>query len=1385
MINNYFYKLYRLIESKLVADVTKVAHCLDISKRKSEVLKKKMYSANEILFPSDEVKDDNFDLQFLSSRIANVNDLIEKNIILENENSNLKAKLKSLKDSSKDMHTLYEHEKVYKDKFQYENADLTRRISNLTTKFNALEHENQNAKVLYEQEIAELKHQIDSTINTNSCSSSGTKTRRKDKVNEFFLEIRKVLHENGILTNKMKKQFQKYIPPELYVELSESECDKSNMKHVQQTPPSSPNTKANKATMCVTQSPTVTRSTCTSAFIKKIDVGINVPDDFIAVENILSEIVFDIPDALSPIMESDISEESISFADIGVQTCSDSQPEKPQKVEMKTIETMTNLCNIRKKIDYIKKQPRPSSSMESILQNLKKEPDDKLSSPANLINPQLSSLWMLLGRTIFSLIGSGQVFDNSHILTLNEEVQKIAKQIEDERFREYLNQIPAMPSTAMPSSIPNMYHSGVVETENVGRKRKCNEYSEKSQDDNIIRGHKKPNLDFNNTAEIDPIVLRSNVENCSKSDNSLNNVKSPDFLGFGDEDGSRMEDQEDNTSIVIVEPNVTRNTIISNEDTAMIPQDQLEMERRSIQEVNHTQPDNICQSNPCSSFNKIKLPKESDNASEKLLEQSIQLDDKEESGNSLSNKNVALDIESNIEICDVNKSNSSVENLIERTEKSDFNITSLVNKADLVNSSTKNISKNDNDHYNSKDQAINDEDIIIDLKDTSSSSSTDASFSDSGYMTFDPENNCVKKRKDNHHKIRTVKPEAKTSKSSTLPSQTELSLKRKNSVCDDENLSENKKQNSDLMKVIIGETTNSIKEKCVGDSLSIDRTDDYSLPKSYSNADITSPLNKCNFSNTNPNSSTKNVDTSSSLSESSDDALLMIDESFESDESVDFLPSEIDDILQEFKCPPNCIEPIGEIDFPFEEVRNNATNTYSSNDSPAEPDGYELVGHLLPKVIPLDRVDIIFSNSSKVKQNSIFYKLLSRYNNDLKNKVTINMMPPPRNPKENSMTERINYIYSNYLHNMSWCVETLKKICTELQNICKNLKLLVKTIVDIIAHLPTCSIENNRDFAPPLPIYHQKTITFIKYYNDEYLDELFISELESRMFSLKSGLSASHLVNLTYLYIGMIDCDIQHRFKLRKFIYKCLYYHYYKSMPMIYTVLSSYPYVIIPQSQDPNYNNADPLINTLITVLMNMNYYTPPNKTENPIFKKTDMKYFLTRRLRYRFGEHSIPQLVSDLIKQLSLNNLKNISYCLILISKQKGIEWSKINIIQMYLMPYLNQLIPNIQHTNDYDKRIVSCLYTISSILKTSEDAHDTIPYLNTFNKILASTDKQIIQEACIEAILRLARFSQFEVYHRISSWNPSYKISRRVMLMLNSFIYRKTKNYWDRDPR
>lgn len=303
--------------------------------------------------------------------------------------------------------------------------------------------------------------------------------------------------------------------------------------------------------------------------------------------------------------------------------------------------------------------------------------------------------------------------------------------------------------------------------------------------------------------------------------------------------------------------------------------------------------------------------------------------------------------------------------------------------------------------------------------------------------------------------------------------------------------------------------------------------------------------------------------------------------------------------------------------------------------------------------------------------------------------------------------------------------------------------------------------------------------------NKKFRPSLFLA-LDKEIFTLKIKLfNIDKFIHLTRFYVRLVGLDVRSAPKLYLFIYKCLYYYGFKAIPMITIILEMYP-AIMPNLRNVNsdkYNEMDPMALTLVNVLIEFFKINAKKKSN----KFTIFFKFLQRHYDYKFDQINTTDLLKIMVNKIQSNKCINVGFSLVLIAKRKGYDWSRINILNKFLFPLLNEYMlidKNNRELQSYcmqnDVKIALCINTISTILKTHTDAEEIIFLMQLFTNILHESDSKIVQEAVIESLLRLSRVGYEEVYKRICKWQPKFPISRKLELMMESFIHRKDRNFW-----
>lgn len=450
------------------------------------------------------------DLNVIANTLASADSLIRQIKAQQVENEGLKEKISSLRSSALQIKQLYEAEVGKNQGIANREEDYVRKVQELEGRVAAAENARVNAELQEKEKVAELERKAEHWMGKydglamdvvkNCClladngllpSDQQTKLRDwKGHVQSLVQDGKEVPEDVLSCLVKKRSSSKKKRKPEVdcrdqstmttgpsycsigvnVVEEKPSVANSSTGTEDLEPPeppkysitddifPDDPKPKeeplpkktfADKSTMY--SSSMVTRSTCTSAFIKRVDVGVNFPEVVPkSISEILRECVTELPALLSPILdEIPVRKDSAS-------TQTDPLPVQPlvEQKPLTTIGTNTNLRNIRRKIDYVRKadgmlvnnllsfiKKEENISPVGSLQNLpaavfqSETPSDLVGNAVGGVNPQLTHIWGLLGETMFRLLGTGRMFDSQCYSIINERIAMINNLIESESRR--------------------------------------------------------------------------------------------------------------------------------------------------------------------------------------------------------------------------------------------------------------------------------------------------------------------------------------------------------------------------------------------------------------------------------------------------------------------------------------------------------------------------------------------------------------------------------------------------------------------------------------------------------------------------------------------------------------------------------------------------------------------------------------------------------------------------------------------------------------------------------------------------------------------------------------------------------------------------------------
>ncbi|ETN62713.1 hypothetical protein AND_005585 [Anopheles darlingi] len=436
------------------------------------------------------------------------------------------------------------------------------------------------------------------------------------------------------------------------------------------------------------------------------------------------------------------------------------------------------------------------------------------------------------------------------------------------------------------------------------------------------------------------------------------------------------------------------------------------------------------------------------------------------------------------------------------------------------------------------------------------------------------------------------------------------------------------------------------------------------------------------------------------------------------------------------------------------------------------------------------------------------FRAIEEYSNESRHEI-IRRMAGELQPEAKSAKEAITAMIQRYMDSSEWTEDTVRETSKVVLERCQDATLIAQSVLDLI--VSRGDIITNMNFtppAPPLPGTQQKLVLLVRWIGRELrtLDRIILQDLNRRVFTFKSeSVPLAGLLALTYMYVALEDSRPVERRRIntaRLYIFKCLYYFGFKCIPLIHVVLRAFP-LTLPRMGSANFDNSDTLVNTIRTVLMNMKYgdETKTKGVTAAFYRKRDLFNLLNTHYGYQRGSPTYEELLVNLMDKLRANRLRNVSYSLILVAKRNGFEWARKHIIQNRLHPLLSEYMRQFEQscraggnaeraeaTNSssmavgLDERIVACIFAVSSILKTQPSDEDVTGMMQIFTTIVQLAHRHpMIQEAAIAGLMRFSRFGQVAIYERISMWYPTHQISDRLKLMLTTMVHRKNSTFWN----
>ncbi|XP_039439002.1 uncharacterized protein LOC120420119 [Culex pipiens pallens] len=1378
------------------------------------------------------------DLNVIANTLASADALIRQIKAQQEENGALKEKITSLRSSALQIKQLYEAELGKNRGTAEREQDYIRQLGELEERTRDAENARVNAELREKETVAELERKLDAS------------QERYDGLAGDALRNAVLLAESGLLPADQQPRLRELrhywqsqqqsgvaLPEDLVAILAKKKFSRKKRRSdaefrdqatmtcgptlistavnttAEPSPAAAPaKTFADKATMY--SSSTVTRSTCTSAFIRRVDVGVNYPEVVPkSIDDILRECVIEMPSLLSPILDDlpPVQKESI-----------ETQTDEPVEVvavttttTTTTVGTNTTLRNIRRRLDYVRK----TENLAGGLTIKKEETISPASSIQNLptavaaaaaaatpteVNPQLTQIWALLGETMFRLLGNGRMFDSQQqcFNTINERLAMVNSLIDPEAVRRGPSATQLMMSEALAAAAAQaaMLGDGARKVTPVVKRAASVPAGGKGGDDyeadvaeeasnepwEDVPSERSPEMpdEEEETPEQRPVMeVAENVIQQQEQEQVVNEFTETASEALQEIEDSVVEslppelEEEIVTSLPTIEQPV--NTSSSTDETKEIEKCSKEQSPAATSAVtSNEEPEKIAQ----------------ESASVEPEQEPVEI----QATSSIEPAQIRPDSPLAIETEEIPSARSPTpqEPALNQSLPAEFTLADLSDSDGAGKKHYLDVRLGDDgsDSATATDDEESTERMMIIVEGSparSMASSSCTSIGSNGTLispikvreTNDlvkdqfktPTSPAISKRK-----LRERTDSGSSAGSSRSSAGARNPKKRGRLSPETESLLEDdwdRKFSTIKDYFALPSSLNPIDSGVMWDDEDDeDMDEEFKMPLEPLSQTVVKEERKVAPVLEEPKPSTSTAPWNDFKVPLQIDVPPSNIATTDSPESPPLEDSPMSPDAEAFTAEDSPMSPLPEDD-----------GTPLSYDSPMSPPP-ESRGSMYTvdsRVIPVNNP--LASRLSQEYDNTPIGKTIARYSSGRRAEVLRNMAPEMA-PKEAGMVRRIVAMIQRHVA-AEWTVENVQRSCAEILALTDNTRLISVAVMDFgVAQQDLVLDVQCSPPAPVLPKTVQQLVLLVKTMNETLftLDKVLLHEIDRRVFTLKAGADKVMLetvTTLTYLYIGMSDSSRLYGCTARLFMYKCLYYFNFKGLPLIYLVLKAFPHAL-PKKGSVYYDNSDAMVSTIRTVLMNINFMERSHAQDAALYKKAELMKLFKYFYGYQPGQPTYDELITNLVEKIKANKLKNVDYCLILVAKRKGYEWAKDAIVQKHLYPLLNDYLKQLEHadrTDALDDRICCLIFTISAILKTQPNFQDVSRFMQMFGNIVQlAGGNQRVQEAAVAGLVRFTRFGFADIYEWLCRWCPSYEVSGRTKLMLATFVHRKDARFW-----
>ncbi|XP_046753767.1 uncharacterized protein LOC124416593 isoform X2 [Diprion similis] len=363
--------------------------------------------------------------------------------------------------------------------------------------------------------------------------------------------------------------------------------------------------------------------------------------------------------------------------------------------------------------------------------------------------------------------------------------------------------------------------------------------------------------------------------------------------------------------------------------------------------------------------------------------------------------------------------------------------------------------------------------------------------------------------------------------------------------------------------------------------------------------------------------------------------------------------------------------------------------------------------------------------------------------------------------KENLVLKEL----SELVENEEWTTTMLANATEKLSHFKKH--TIAKCTVDFLC---TKAEENellDRTYTPPAPILsktQQRIITMLVVLNRTIPDliRLVQTGIEYRLFRLGYAPEVEVVQELTRAFTALARVQ-KDREKVRILCCDALYCLGKKAIPLVYTILISWPEVL-PMAGTSN----EPLL-LCLTQAIGMQ----DGDTSFPKF--LPLKKLLSGYYNYTFDDPSCTNLTKSFMTALKDKRQNGLDTAIILLAKKKGTSWAYKNIVQGGLLQMIIERI----HPSIYDAFCLLGYIMRSFSVNDPEGLVKNI--LEQLCALMESGEGSMQQqEGVATALLSLSRHKLDVVVKALLNWKPCEPISEPTIRLLTNLFRVHQPGYW-----